>query len=107
MNSEPRMARATRAVLQVLLDPESQHFGLQIARETGLPISSVYPILVHLQQADWLESDWEDIDPVIEQRPPRRFYRLTAKGFQRARAASDAQGAIPPVWNVQPGRATP
>jgi PadR family transcriptional regulator PadR len=35
----------------------------------------------------WLSSRWEDIDPQVEGRPPRRYYRLTAEGALAARAA--------------------
>ncbi len=97
------MTLAARAVLQVLLDPNVQHFGLRIAKETGLPTGSVYPILVRLQQAGWLESEWEDIDPAVEQRPARRFYRLTTRGAQRAQAVVASHGALLPSWRMQPG----
>jgi hypothetical protein len=46
MGREPRITFTLRAVLQVLLDPGTEHFGLQIAKQTGLPTGTVYPILV-------------------------------------------------------------
>jgi PadR family transcriptional regulator PadR len=35
----------------------------------------------------WLSSRWEDIDPTIEGRPARRYYRLTPDGALQARQA--------------------
>lgn len=100
------MTLATCAVLQVLLDPNSQHFGLKIAKATGLPTGSVYPILLRLQQAGWLEGEWESIDPAIEQRPRRRFYELTPHGRELAWAALDTRPVLfMPGWNTKPGTA--
>ncbi|WP_160166027.1 PadR family transcriptional regulator [Actinoplanes sp. OR16] len=102
MSAEPRMSLASRAVLAVLQDPDAEHFGLRIAKATGLPTGSVYPILVRLQQAGWLEREWEDIDPAVEQRPARCFYRLTVKGRQRAEAVL-AERPVLPAWGVVRG----
>ncbi len=107
MGQEPRLTLATRAVLHVLADGDTGHFGLQIAKQTGLPTGTVYPILVRLMQAGWLEDDWEDIDPTVEQRPPRRFYRLTAKGRLRVEAFLSSRGTLVPGWQAQPGRLIP
>jgi DNA-binding PadR family transcriptional regulator len=40
---------------------------------------------VRLERAGWVRSRWEDVDPVIEGRPNRRYYRLTAEGVVQAR----------------------
>jgi DNA-binding PadR family transcriptional regulator len=47
----------------------------------------VHPILARLERLHWVESRWEDIDPQVEGRPARRYYRLTAAGVEQARAA--------------------
>src|SRR6266498_3022405 len=71
MGVEPRMTMQTLRVLKVLLDePLAEHFGLEISRTAGLPTGSIYPILARLEQASWLESAWEDIDPVVVGRRP-------------------------------------
>jgi DNA-binding PadR family transcriptional regulator len=100
------MTLASRAVLHVLLDPSAQHFGFQIAKATSLPTGSVYPILVRLQQAGWLEREWEDIDPTVERRPRRCFYRLTPKGRQRAQEVLAERAVVLPTWGTVPGKAT-
>lgn len=53
---------------------------------------TVYPILLRLEQAGWLESEWETADPVLLSRPRRRLYRLTGLGIGRASAALDELG---------------
>lgn len=81
--------RITTAVVKVLAtlidDPTADRYGLELIRETGLPSGTLYPILVRLQRAGWIDARWEDIDPVVEGRPARRYYRLTPDGATAAR----------------------
>lgn len=85
---EPRMTLATQMVLGVLLSrPSSDHYGLELGAEAGLPSGTVHPILARLEALGWLESSWEDIDPRVEGRPARRYYRLSAAGADSAQAA--------------------
>src|SRR5690348_7414033 len=84
----PRMTVQTLLVLQALLrDPGKERYGLQISEQTGLLPGTAYPILLRLEQAGWVTSRWEDIDPHVEKRPPRRYYCLTAGGAVQASAA--------------------
>lgn len=61
--------------------------GAEIARSTKLASGTLYPILLRLEEADWVESHWESGDPRDLGRPRRRFYRVTGIGASRARAA--------------------
>jgi PadR family transcriptional regulator, regulatory protein PadR len=101
MATKLRITIQVQAVLKVLLDePFGEHYGLEVAREAGLLSGSVYPILARLEQAGWVSSAWEDIDPVAEGRRPRRYYRLTGEGIKGARAAlTDTLRRISPRWN--------
>src|SRR5439155_6277065 len=86
-------------------DAGADHYGLDLMRGTGLPSGTLYPILHRLQEAGWLASRWEEIDPVEESRPARRYYRLTAEGVAAARQALAelrAQTAVP--GPAEPGR---
>jgi PadR family transcriptional regulator PadR len=86
MGSEPQMTLPTLKVLKALLaDPLGEHYGLQLAREAGLKSGTIYPILVRLEGYGWVESAWEEIDPVVAGRRPRRYYRLSTLGAERAR----------------------
>ncbi|WP_308442653.1 PadR family transcriptional regulator [Rugosimonospora africana] len=74
-------------VLEVFLaDPTVERYGLDVMRATGCPSGTIYPILIRLQGIGWLQTHWEDIDPVQAGRPARRWYRLTPHGAQSARA---------------------
>jgi DNA-binding PadR family transcriptional regulator len=62
-------------------------YGLELSEETGLQPGTAYPILLRLEDEGWVTSRWEDIDPRVEKRPARRYYRVTAGGAVEARAA--------------------
>ena len=101
------MTMQTLRVLKVLLDePLAEHFGLEISRKAELPTGSIYPILARLEQAGWLQSAWEDIDPVVAGRRRRRYYRLSGEGAEQARrAVRAAQQSITPT--PSPGFGSP
>lgn len=81
-----RITAAVAEVLAVLLaDPSAQRYGLELMRATGQPSGTLYPILLRLQEAGWVRADWEAVDPVVQGRPARRYYRLTAEGLGAAR----------------------
>lgn len=78
----------TLRVLGALMErPQNELSGAQIGRVTKLPTGTLYPILLRLERASWVESRWEDGDPHILGRPRRRFYRITALGAKKAAAA--------------------
>ncbi|GAB7036993.1 MULTISPECIES: PadR family transcriptional regulator [Catenuloplanes] len=94
----PQPLRVTAAVSKVLAafleDPDSDRYGLDLMRTSGHPSGTLYPILLRLQNAGWVETHWEDVDPVVAGRPARRYYRLTPDGVTWARtelAALQAQ----------------
>lgn len=91
----PRMTVTTQLVLKALLANESGEMcGLDIARMTGMYTGTVYAILVRLQTVGWLRSRWEQIDPVVEGRPARRYYAVTDSGrTAAAEALAQAQAA--------------
>jgi DNA-binding PadR family transcriptional regulator len=82
--------RVTAAVSKVLAafleDPEADRYGLELMRASGHPSGTLYPILLRLQNAGWVEARWEEIDPVAAGRPARRYYRLTPDGRVAAHA---------------------
>jgi PadR family transcriptional regulator PadR len=74
-----RLTYPTSLVLQALL--QGSHHGFDIMDATGLPSGTVYPILRRLDAEGFVRSRWEK--PAVarrEQRPPRRYYELTASG---------------------------
>ncbi|MDQ3933645.1 MAG: PadR family transcriptional regulator [Actinomycetota bacterium] len=74
----------------MLEDPTADWYGLEVARQAGLPTGTIYPILARLEGARWLESTWEQVDPSNVGRPRRRLYRLTPHGVTAGRDALEA-----------------
>lgn len=88
MATDVRITLAVERVLAAMMtDSDADHYGLELMGVTGLASGSLYPILLRLRKAGWVEARWEDIDPVAEGRPPRRYYRLTPDGVRSATRA--------------------
>ncbi len=84
--TDVRITTAVARVLRQFLDePGAPRYGFDLMRATGLASGTLYVILARLQQAGWLTSVQEEIDPASAGRPPRRLYRLTADGVTTAR----------------------
>jgi len=77
-----RLTHATVAVaMELMAKPQSEHWGYEILKASGLGTGSAYTILQRFVDEGILEDTWED--PAIaesEKRPPRRLYRLTPTG---------------------------
>src|SRR3954470_9824108 len=62
-------------------------YGFSVMEITGLPSGTVYPALRRLERDSLIRSQWERQSIADkEQRPPRKYYRLTRPG----QAALDA-----------------
>jgi PadR family transcriptional regulator PadR len=58
-------------------------YGFQIMDLTGLPSGTVYPALRRLERDHLVKSAWEkEKTAFAEQRPARKYYRLTRPGEQ-------------------------
>ncbi|MFJ8348972.1 PadR family transcriptional regulator [Streptomyces sp. NPDC094153] len=84
MKTPFKITGATLDVLEVLILGDELH-GFAVAKAAGKPTGSVYPILLRLEEAGWVESRWETEHPETG-RPRRRFYKLTADGITSAQA---------------------
>jgi len=57
--------------------------GFDVIDATGLASGTVYPILRRLEQERLVSARWESVSIAREeQRPPRRYYELTAAGHE-------------------------
>jgi len=87
----------TTPVLKVLStflsDPKEELSGAEISKRTGLKSGTLYPILIRLETAKCLKSEWEAGDPKSLGRPRRRFYSITAIGARSAKAELKQFGA--------------
>ncbi|MDQ3765047.1 MAG: PadR family transcriptional regulator [Actinomycetota bacterium] len=80
------MTVAVQAVLGALLQqPDTELYGLEIVKASGLEPGTIYPVLQRLRSAGWVSDRWENPEAGhAEGRPPRRYYRLTMEGRARA-----------------------
>ena len=85
MAGKLRVTDATLDVLEVLLGPDDELYGLKIAKAIDRPTGSVFPILARLEQMGWAVSAWETTEPSARG-ARRRFYRLSPEGVAGARA---------------------
>jgi PadR family transcriptional regulator, regulatory protein PadR len=74
-----------KVVAAFLTDPDAERYGLDLMRDTSLASGTLYPMLMRLERVGWVRAEWEEIDPVAEGRPNRRYYRLTPYGVIAAR----------------------
>jgi PadR family transcriptional regulator, regulatory protein PadR len=77
-----RLFSFTYPTAAVLLAIRAGHrYGFDVMDATGLPTGTVYPLLRRLERRGVLTGVWEDEAKAHgENRPPRRYYRLTAAG---------------------------
>jgi DNA-binding PadR family transcriptional regulator len=89
-----RVTPATLDVLEALMGPDEESYGLKIAQNAGRKVGSVYPILARLEETGWVDSCWER-EERAERGPRRRFYRLSPDGLVAARALlMERRGAV-------------
>jgi PadR family transcriptional regulator PadR len=80
----PHANDATLDVLEALMGPDDELYGLKIARLAGRKTGIVYPILAQLEEWGWVDSRWER-EERDDRGPRRRLYRLSLDGLGAAR----------------------
>ena len=88
MDREPSLTPQTALVLDAIVQSSGPCAGVDIARTSGLASGTLYPILLRLEKAGWLESRWEVPDGTDLGRPRRRYYELTQHGSTAARESA-------------------
>jgi DNA-binding PadR family transcriptional regulator len=79
-------------------------YGFSLMEVTGLPSGTVYPAMRRLERDELIRSQWEKQSIAdAEQRPPRKYYRLTAAGKVALEAS---QKRYPLLRRLLPGRET-
>jgi DNA-binding PadR family transcriptional regulator len=63
-------------------------YGFSIMEMTGLPSGTVYPAMRRLESDGRIRSQWEKQSIAdAEQRPARKYYKLTAAGYSTLEAS--------------------
>ena len=100
------MARGLSSATALVLDALGRgcRHGFDILDVTGLPSGTVYPILRRLEHDGLARSQWEPARIAQqEQRPPRRYYVLSAEGESLLEEARNRF----PMLSALPTRARP
>jgi PadR family transcriptional regulator, regulatory protein PadR len=79
MAAEPKLSHTAAMILQAI--NAGYIYGFSVMEMTGLPSGTVYPAMRRLERDDLIRSHWERQSIAdAEQRPARKYYRLTAAG---------------------------
>lgn len=79
MARDPRLTHITALILQAI--DSGFVYGFSIMEMTGLPSGTVYPAMRRMEEGQFISSRWErQAIADREQRPPRKYYQLTATG---------------------------
>jgi PadR family transcriptional regulator, regulatory protein PadR len=88
VEKDPRLSHHVLRVLRLFAEqPTVSLAGSDVSKQTGMLSGTIYPILMRLERAGWLSSQWENLDPRDAGRPRRRLYHLTALGYNKSQAA--------------------
>jgi len=78
-NPDTKLSHTAAMILQAV--DAGFVYGFSIMEMTGLPSGTVYPAMRRLERDDLIRSQWEKQSIAdAEQRPPRKYYKLTAAG---------------------------
>jgi DNA-binding PadR family transcriptional regulator len=84
--NEPKLSHSAAMVLQAI--HAGQIYGFSVMEMTGLPSGTVYPAMRRLERDGLISSKCEQQSIAdAEQRPPRKYYRLTRAGRTTLEAA--------------------
>lgn len=86
MGEAPKLSHTAAMVLQAI--HAGFQYGFSIMEMTGLPSGTVYPAMRRLEHDGLIRSQWERQSIAdAEQRPPRKYYRLTTAGISGLEAS--------------------
>ena len=79
MAPEVKLSHTAAMILQAV--NAGYIYGFSVMEMTGLPSGTVYPAMRRLERDELIRSQWEkQAIADAEQRPPRKYYKLTAAG---------------------------
>lgn len=77
----PERSLGTSALAVLATVAQGARYGFDIMDQTQLPSGSVYRCLGRLEELGLVASEWEEAEAaLLEKRPRRRYYELTAAG---------------------------
>jgi len=86
MPEEAKLSHTAAMILQTIGSGEG--YGFSVMEVTGLPSGTVYPAMRRLERDGLIRSQWEKQSIADhEQRPPRKYYKLTRSGLTALEAS--------------------
>lgn len=86
MGSGAKLSHTAAMILQAI--DAGLVYGFSIMEMTGLPSGTVYPAMRRLEGDKLICSRWERQSVAdAEQRPPRKYYKLTTSGAEALQAS--------------------
>jgi PadR family transcriptional regulator, regulatory protein PadR len=77
--ADTRLSHTAAMILQAV--NAGYVYGFSVMEMTGLPSGTVYPAMRRLERDELIRSSWErQAIADAEQRPPRKYYKLTRSG---------------------------
>ena len=100
------LSHVAAVILQAIA--HGYRYGFDVMDVTGLPSGTIYPALRRLEEMGLVKSSWEkEKIAQREQRPPRKYYEITASGEQALTAAVKRYKILERMVPASPGRAKP
>jgi PadR family transcriptional regulator PadR len=79
MGVDPKLSHTAALILRAI--SAGYIYGFSVMEMTGLPSGTVYPAMRRLERDGLIQSKWEaEAIATAEQRPPRKYYKLTRAG---------------------------
>jgi len=79
MSDDVKLTHTSALILQTI--GAGYRYGFDIMEATGLPSGTVYPALRRLEEQSLIQSTWEKQSKALaEQRPARKYYKLSGHG---------------------------
>ena len=92
----PHPSPAAKLILHAMADGPVYVYGLRVIELTGLPSGTVYPAMRRLERDGLVQSHWEQQSIAdVEQRPLRKYYKLTRSGGQQVRHGMEDPKSMP------------
>src|ERR1700761_5965944 len=103
MSDTAKLSNTAALILQTIENGWS--YGFDIMDATGLPSGTVYPALRRMETEGLIGSQWEsEKKAVSEQRPPRKYYRVTRAGAQVLEQSQKRYPLVGKLAAEKPGR---
>ena len=94
MPHHPNMSKQTHLLLKTMIkDPLTWHHNYEISKNTKLKANTLYPLLMHLTNLNYLTSKWKQ--PEQPDHPPHHIYHLTNNKIELTRKVAKETAKLP------------